>query len=352
MTRESGDTTRTEAIVSGQLDQLPEREAELVRYALVLTATPSAVCSIDIERLRAAGLDDRGIVDANQVTSYFNYVNRIADGLGVELEESWPEWVRETSVYSLEGDVRIPLVAGSALPTLDLAQSREMDRLMIEEIGVPLERMMENAGRAVAIVARARLGGSVGSCRIAVYAGRGGNGGGALVAARHLANAGAQVQIVTATDAERLAPTTKSQWDIARAMGIPSEVGPARPTSIDLILDGIHGYSLKGEPRRETAQLIETFGTTPIVSVDVPSGLEVASGSLRNTHARAAATVALAAPKHGTLSHANREAVGSVYVADISVPAVVFDRLGATVEGRVFDRGGVVRLDPGAAGRR
>ncbi len=55
----------------------------------------------DVDRLRAAGLEDRGIVDANQVASYFNYVNRIADGLGVELEDHWPEALRTPRSYRL-----------------------------------------------------------------------------------------------------------------------------------------------------------------------------------------------------------------------------------------------------------
>ena len=53
----------------------------------------------DIDVLRAHGLDDRAIVDANQVVSYFNYVNRVADGLGVELEPSWPPELRAPRKY-------------------------------------------------------------------------------------------------------------------------------------------------------------------------------------------------------------------------------------------------------------
>jgi alkylhydroperoxidase family enzyme len=45
----------------------------------------------DVHTLRAAGFDDTGILDINQVTAYYAYVNRLADGLGVELEEFWEE---------------------------------------------------------------------------------------------------------------------------------------------------------------------------------------------------------------------------------------------------------------------
>lgn len=55
----------------------------------------------DLDPLRAQGLDDRAIVDLNQVVAYFNYVNRIADGLGVELEQRWPADVRHHRDYRL-----------------------------------------------------------------------------------------------------------------------------------------------------------------------------------------------------------------------------------------------------------
>ncbi len=77
-------------------------------YAVKLTLEPWAMSSADVEELRRAGLDDRGIVDANQVASYFNYVNRIADGLGVELESSWREELRRPRQYP----IRDPSSAG------------------------------------------------------------------------------------------------------------------------------------------------------------------------------------------------------------------------------------------------
>ena len=61
----------------------------MLDYAVKLSCTPSAVTSDDVERLRGAGFEDAAILDICQVTSYYNYVNRLADGLGVELESSW-----------------------------------------------------------------------------------------------------------------------------------------------------------------------------------------------------------------------------------------------------------------------
>ncbi|HKP30203.1 MAG TPA: hypothetical protein VJU15_12405 [Gemmatimonadales bacterium] len=62
----------------------------LCEYAEALSTTPAEMGPEGVERLRAAGFDDRAILDATQVISYFNYINRIADGLGVDRET----WIR------------------------------------------------------------------------------------------------------------------------------------------------------------------------------------------------------------------------------------------------------------------
>lgn len=65
---------------------LSSRESALLAYADVLTLSPAAVRSAHVEALRAEGYDDRAIHDACAIVAYFAFVNRIADGLGVELE--------------------------------------------------------------------------------------------------------------------------------------------------------------------------------------------------------------------------------------------------------------------------
>ncbi len=63
----------------------------MLAYSVKLTRRPAAVGAEDVARLRSVGFDDAAILDICQVTAYYNYVNRLADGLGVELEESWTE---------------------------------------------------------------------------------------------------------------------------------------------------------------------------------------------------------------------------------------------------------------------
>lgn len=67
-------------------EEIPPRLRAIFEYAEKLTKSPSEVGREDIERLHSAGLDDRAILDLAQIVSYFNFVNRMAEGLGVEIE--------------------------------------------------------------------------------------------------------------------------------------------------------------------------------------------------------------------------------------------------------------------------
>ena len=70
---------------------LDPRDAVMLDYAVKLTRDPGSVTSMDAGALRTAGFDDRAILDICQLVAYYNYVNRLADGLGVELEEGWQD---------------------------------------------------------------------------------------------------------------------------------------------------------------------------------------------------------------------------------------------------------------------
>lgn len=71
---------------------IDEKTRGLLVYAEKLTRTPSRASRQDLDRLRALGWDDRALLDATQVAAYFNYINRVALGLGIDPE---PEWMDE-----------------------------------------------------------------------------------------------------------------------------------------------------------------------------------------------------------------------------------------------------------------
>ena len=71
---------------------LADVDKALCQFAAKLTKSPSSMTPADLGELRKHSLDDRAIHDATQVISYFNYINRVADALGVEPEDFIPAW--------------------------------------------------------------------------------------------------------------------------------------------------------------------------------------------------------------------------------------------------------------------
>jgi NAD(P)H-hydrate epimerase len=205
------------------------------------------------------------------------------------------------------------------LPSLTTDQMREVDRIMTEDLGIDLPRMMEHAGSNLARVALERF--SPGS--VVVLAGPGGNGGGGLVAARHLANRGVKVTVVLARD--DLAEVPAVQAGILRAMDVAFS---PEPVDADLVVDALIGYSLSGDPRDRTAGLIEwaNHQPSPVLSLDTPSGLDTTLGIIGDPCIRATATMTLALPKSGLAMAPT--VVGELYVADIGVPPSVYSAFG------------------------
>ena len=77
---------------------LQKADRALCAYAVKLTKSPTSVCEEDIVALRQHGLDDRAIPDATQVIGYFNYINRVAEGLHVEQEDFIRPWEKSSYV--------------------------------------------------------------------------------------------------------------------------------------------------------------------------------------------------------------------------------------------------------------
>ncbi|MEO1060201.1 MAG: NAD(P)H-hydrate epimerase [Actinomycetota bacterium] len=206
---------------------------------------------------------------------------------------------------------------------IDTEQMIEVDRVMIEDLHIELVQMMENAGRSLARLALDRFG----TARPAVCVGPGGNGGGGLVAARHLANAGAAVTVVLAADRDRFAPVPAHQLDGVERMGVA--IVDAAPDDPDLWVDAVIGYSLRGDPRERAARLIDAMNDSPapVLSLDAPSGLDTATGRAATPAVRATATMTLALPKAGLRG---QEIVGELHLADISVPPSVYEAMGVT----------------------
>lgn len=244
----------------------------------------------------------------------------------------------------------IPIVDDRTVPRLTTSQMVEVDRAMIEDYGITLIQMMENAGRNLAHLARERfLGGDPRGRRVVALAGTGGNGGGALVAARRLHNYGALVSVVTTKTAEAFTPVPAHQLNSLRQMGLPIHVGalPDDFPSAHLVLDGVIGYSLRGAPRGTAADPIRWANDqpAPVLALDAPSGVDAATGAVHDPAIWATATMTLALPKAGLDDPAAAARVGELYLADISVPPDLYagPGLGLAV-GPLFAEADLLRL--------
>ena len=136
-----------------------------------------------------------------------------------------------------------------------------------------------------------------------------------------------------------MSPVATHQLDILDRMGLrPVD----EPTAGSVFIDTLIGYSLRGDPSGRAATLIEWINaqSSPVLSLDTLSGLDVTTGVAATPSVRATATMTLALPKRGLLTAPD---VGALYLADISVPPLIYSRLGIDV-GPVFREPVIVRL--------
>lgn len=211
------------------------------------------------------------------------------------------------------------------VPSITTQQMVEVDRLMIEEYGIQLIQMMENAGRNLAELSRRLLHGDVRAKCIAVLCGAGNNGGGGMVAARHLYNWGAEIALKVLSPREKLKNIPAHQFWILEKTGISDKVSIDLKT-VDLVIDAMIGYGLTGDPRGMIADWIRRVNDAarPVLALDTPSGLNTTTGIPGNPCIRATATMTLALPKIGLMTPQAKHFVGDLYLADIGVPPELY----------------------------
>jgi NAD(P)H-hydrate epimerase len=236
-----------------------------------------------------------------------------------------------------------PVVPARDLPALTADEMRQVDRVMMEDLGIELIQMMENAGLHLAELARSRFS-QLRDVPVTVLAGGGNNGGGGLVCARHLANWGASVSVVLDRPPNEIAGIPAHQMRILRRMGMSFLEEP--PVRTGLIVDALIGYGLSDDPKGLSAEFIERANRTdvPTFSLDTPSGLDTTTGRPADPCIQATATLTLALPKRGLLTAEAWPVVGRLFLADISVPAVVYARMGLG-RPRLFEEWTLVELE-------
>ena len=248
---------------------------------------------------------------------------------------------------------KLPKVSAVALELLSTEEMIEVDRLMTDELKIELIQMMENAGRNLARLCVHRFLHDPQSKRVMVMAGTGGNGGGALVAARRLHQWGAEVSVMTTKPDEAYSGVPAHQLGILRRLGVEinsTELPDSESDAVlklDIILDGLIGYSLKGTPRGRAAELMAWANAvdSTVLALDTPSGLDSTTGEAHVPAIVADSTMTLALPKAGLLLARAQPYVGELYLSDIGVPDWVYRKIGRESElGRMFVHSDIVRI--------
>ncbi|MCR4396390.1 MAG: NAD(P)H-hydrate dehydratase [Candidatus Saccharicenans sp.] len=225
---------------------------------------------------------------------------------------------------------------------LTAAQMREIDRIAIEEIGLPGPVLMENAGLQVTAVLRNELGVEPGM-RVVVVAGKGNNGGDGLVVARHLHNQGVDCPVLLIGSLDEVRGDAALNLKIAlktgvRVIEIRDETAWKRFRKIlsetPIIVDALFGTGLSSPLQGLYERVVNDINNSGafVVSVDIPSGLSSDTFQLIGSCVRADLTVTLGAPKVAHFFPPAEEYVGELVVADISLPPLLLEQPGLNLE--------------------
>lgn len=238
---------------------------------------------------------------------------------------------------------------GTEVPAVTAHQMRQIDRIAVDHTGPVLFQMMENAGRNLASAVIDQISAESASTPILVLAGTGGNGGGGICAARHLANRGAQVTLVVSNPDDLDSVPGQQLVTFAETDGVLARPEDLERVGPGVIVDALIGYSLRREPRGTIKELIDWVATTSaaVISLDVPSGIDASSGESYGSHIVASETLTLALPKTGL----DAAVVGRLTLADIGIPAGVYRRAGIEVPEGLFSAGYRVGLTPSKPNR-
>lgn len=222
------------------------------------------------------------------------------------------------------------------LEEFPVASAYEMQRIfnaMLKISPCTLYEMMEKAGAAIA-----RVAGMYTSAifpEITILAGKGHNGGAALVAAKNMAAEGASIHILLAQIVSALKPAVLEQLEMLQQM-FPERIRIQNPPvdystldQCDLIIDGLVGYNFDGSPTEQMSRLITLANEAPVptISVDLPSGLHPDTGQPAVPTIHACSTVVLSIPKKGMLQSGTRKYLGDLYLAYSGISSDIINQV-------------------------
>lgn len=211
---------------------------------------------------------------------------------------------------------------------------RELDRMAIEDYGIPGIILMENASLRFFDVLSEKFS-PLHNKKVTIVCGSGNNGGDGFAIARHVYNNRGNVTVLYTGSRKKIDPASDTgiNYSIASGMGIriiDNIFNSFKKISYhiknaDIVIDAVFGTGLSREVRGDYAKLLETLSSAKTVaSVDIPSGLDGNTGIPRGTAVKADLTVTFAAAKKGFRKKTAKQYTGEIRVVDISIPISLF----------------------------
>ena len=208
---------------------------------------------------------------------------------------------------------------------------KRLDNEASTKYGISRLLLMENAAMAIKNVVEHEFG--VSGLKILVVAGPGNNGGDGLAAARQLHSCGADTTICILTDEDKFKGEAKKNLEIVKNIGLPihriTEASDLNPYLLDsdLVIDAIFGTGLNRDVRGIYADAIDAINDSyvPVLSVDIPSGINGDNGQVMGTAIYADYTVTFGLPKPGHFIYPGAEHVGKLYISHISYPRALIE---------------------------
>lgn len=218
------------------------------------------------------------------------------------------------------------------LPLYRASQVRELDRIAIEDMGIPGLCLMERAGTAAFQLLQ--------TCwpkarRVMVLCGVGNNGGDGYVLARLAYLAGYDVTVLQVGDVAKLTHDARTVFEAMTKIGLIVQVFTDKKLSMaDVVVDALFGTGLDRAITGEWKEVIEALNRCgcPILSMDIPSGLHADTGTVLGVAVQASVTISFIGLKQGLFTGQGPRYCGHVYFDSLNVPAPLYKRVKATVQ--------------------
>ncbi len=207
--------------------------------------------------------------------------------------------------------------------------SRQLDQIAIQQYKTPAYTLMTRAAEAVF----KHLQDSYPLCRrVLVCCGAGNNGGDGYVLARLARNAGMDVDVVSLVDTEKLTGVAQTAYQEWKSQG--HQLATFTPECLDsayVVIDALLGTGLQRDVEGEWLQCIKALNQSavPVISIDIPSGLDANTGAVRGMAVKATSTVSFIALKKGMFTHQAADYCGDIIFDDLGVDAGAYQQVDA-----------------------